>query len=385
MIPKSYYMLLKRRNRFSVFTSKKDTSSYLNFLCDSFRYNEISNATASGYWGVDFINKKSHLDSQARKLLNIPPDYPVSLKNGHRFFDLQDLEKASTLFNVCSQGKSFKTEIRMKTFQGKTFYARAQGKAIKNESGEIIGIRGVFQNIEAEKKQELKLLKSLKYTEEHNKWLYQLSHIVSHNLHAQVCNLQLTSKLMDVETLTKDQEELVTNIKSISHNLECTLAHLTTIATLHSVDKQSKYIVIKDIYQEVLQEIKKSNFRQRALYYTEFSEVEFVKYIPAYLKNILSHLILNALKNKHPERECEINVFTYEENREKFLVVKDNGVGLSQDKIDYLLSKTHTVHAYVEDEYGLGIFLIKSQIEAMGGSLVIESKLGKGAKFTVQL
>jgi len=258
----------------------------------------------------------------------------------------------------------------MKTFQGKTFYARAQGKAIKNELGDIIGIRGVFQNIEAEKKQELKLLKSLKYTEEHNKWLYQLSHIVSHNLHAQVCNLQLTSKLMDVETLTKDQEELVTNIKNISHNLECTLAHLTTIATLHNVDKQAKYIVIKDVFQEVVQEIKKSDFQQRAIYYTEFSEVEFIKYIPAYLKNILSRLIINALKNKHPERECEINVFTYEENRKKFLVVKDNGVGLPQDKIDYLVSKTRTSYSYVEDEYGLGIFLIKSQIEAMGGNKI---------------
>ncbi|WP_299761909.1 PAS domain-containing sensor histidine kinase [uncultured Dokdonia sp.] len=378
-------MLLKRRNRFSVFTAKKDTSNYLNYLCDSFRYSDISNGTASGCWGVDFIKKQSHLDLQARKLLNIPPDYSISLKNGYRFFDLQDLEKASTLFNVCSQGESFKTELRMRTFQGKTFYARAQGKAIKNELGDIIGIRGVFQNIEAEKKQELKLLKSLKYTEEHNKWLYQLSHIVSHNLHAQVCNLQLTSKLMDVETLTKDQEELVTNIKNISHNLECTLAHLTTIATLHNVDKQAKYIVIKELFQEVVQEIKKSTFQQRAIYYTEFSEVEFIKYIPAYLKNILSRLIINALKNKHPERECEINVFTYEENRKKFLVVKDNGIGLPQDKIDYLVSKTRTSHSYVEDEYGLGIFLIKSQIDAMGGSLMIESKLGKGAKFTVQL
>ena len=378
-------MLLKRRNRFSVFSSKTNTSSYINSLCNSFRYHDISNVTASGYWGVDFIKKQSHLDPQARKLLQIPSDYTPSLKTGYRFFDLNDLEKAATLFSLCSKGESFKTEIKMKTFHGKAFYARAQGKAIKNEQGNIIGIRGVFQNIEEEKKQELRLQKSLKHTEKQNMWLYQLSHIVSHNLHAHVCNLQLTSKLIDVETLTKDQEELVNSIKSISHRLECTLEHLNTIATLHSTNKKLQYIVVKDLYQEVIQKIKNSNIQQRALYYTEFSEVEVVKYIPAYLKNILFHLIKNSLLNKHPERECEINVFTYEENKKIYLVVKDNGIGLSQNKIDYLLSKTQTGYSYVEDESGLGIFLIKSQVEAMGGTLLIESKLGKGAKFTIQL
>ncbi|WP_299675508.1 PAS domain-containing sensor histidine kinase [uncultured Dokdonia sp.] len=378
-------MLLKRRNRFSVFSSKKDTSNYIHFLCNSFRYDEISNGTASGYWGIDFIKKTSHLDVQAKKILNTPSEYTPSLKNGYRFFDVKDLEKATTLFTACSQGKPFKTEIRMKTFQGKTFYARAQGKAIRNEQGDIIGIRGVFQNIESEKKQELKLQNSIKYSQEHDKWLYQLSHVVSHNLHAHVCNLQLTSKLIDVETLTQDQEELVTNIKSISSNLETTLGHLSTIATLHGVDRKLKHIVVEDIYKEVIQKIKDSALNQRALYYTEFSEVEVVKYIPAYLKNILSHLIINALKNKHPERECEINVFTYKENGNIYLVVKDNGIGLSQHKIDYILSRTPTSYSFDKDESGLGLFLIKSQIASMGGTLAIESKLGKGAKFTIQL
>lgn len=378
-------MLLKRPNSFDLFFSKRGASSYINFLCDSFKYNEISNVTASGCWGVDFIRKESHLDQQARKLLQIPYHYFPSLKDGHRFFDIKHIEKAAILFNACKEGKPFKTEIRMKNFHGKSFWARAQGKAVKNEKGEIIGMRGVFQNIEAEKKQESRLEKSIKYTEKNNKWLHQLSHIVSHNLHAQVCNLQLTSKLMDVETLTKDQEELVTNIKRISSNLESTLVYLNTIATLHSTKKESKYVIINHIYQEVVEKIKKSDFYQRAIFYTEFSEVEIIKYNPTYLKNILSNLIINALKNKHSERECEINVFTYEENQKTYLVVKDNGIGLSQRKIDYLLSRTTSNYSYDEDESGLGIFLIKSQVEAMGGKVFIESKLGKETKFTVQL
>ena len=378
-------MLLKRRNSFDLFSSKRETSNYINFLCDSFRYNDISNVTASGCWGVDFIKKESHLDQQARKLLQVPNNYSPSLKEGYRFFDIQDLKKATVLFENCSKGNSFTTEIRMKTYHGKVFSARAQGKAIKNELGEIIGIRGVFQNIEAEKKQELRLQKSIRHTEKQKKWLHQLSHIVSHNLHSQVCNLQLTSKLMDAETLTKDQEELVTNIKRISSNLESTLLYLNTVASLHSAEKRSKFIVIKELYDDVIEKIKKSDFYKRALFYTEFSEVEVVKYIPTYLKNILSHLILNALRNKHPERQCEISVFTYEENQKTYLVVKDNGMGLSQNKIDYLLSRTHENYSYDEDESGLGIFLIKSQVEAMGGTFNIESKLGKEAKFTVQL
>lgn len=378
-------MLLKRRSYRNILTSRKPASNSTDFLHDSFRYDEISELTISGGWGVDFIKKQSYLDKQARKILKVPLDYIPSLKDGYRFYAPDEMERATDLYNSCALGNSFKTEIKMRTYEGTVFYARAQGKAIKNEKGNIIGIRGVFQNIEVEKKQTLRLQESLKFIDGHNKWLHQLAHIVSRNLNAQICNLQLTSRLIDLENLTEDQEELMSNIKSINNNLECTLRHLNTIATLQSVDKESKLLSIQNVYNEVVTKIKESIYYQRAIFYTEFSEVEVIKYIPTYLKNILTHLIINALKNKHPEREIEINVFTYEEYGNKYLVVKDNGIGLSQQKREYLMSRTYKTYSYGEDKPGLGIFLIKSQVEAIGGSLLIESKEGKGAKFTVQI
>lgn len=378
-------MLLKKRSYSNTLASKNTSPGFIKFLCDRYNYEEISGLTISGEWSVDFVKKQSHFDKQARKILKVPSNYVPTLKDGYRFYAPDEIERATVLFNSCAQGKAFKTEIKMMTHTGAIFYARAQGKAIKNELGKIIGIRGVFQNIEVEKRQELKLQESLKRLEGHNNWLHQLAQIVSHNLNAQICNLQLTSRLIDLENQTQDQEELTSNIKNISNNLECTLKHFNTITSLQRVRKESKRLLIQDVYNEVITKIKQSAYYRRAIFYTEFSEVEVIKYIPTYLKNILLHLIINALKNKHPERENEINIFTYEEDGKKYLVVKDNGIGLDQQKIDYLLSRTYKTYSYDEDKPGLGIFLIKSQVEAMGGSFFIESKLGKGAKFTVQL
>ncbi len=378
-----FYLKTKNHTNVPIRNSKKQLDN-TDFLSDCFYYEEVSELTTSGGWGVDFVRKQAFLDKQARKILQVPFHYKASLKDAYRFYLSHEIDKATQLFIKCSNGKSFTTEIQMVTYVGKVFYARAQGKAVRNEKGEVIGIRGVFQNIELEKKDDSKLKESLKLIEGHNKWLYNLAHIVSHNLKAQVSNLQLTSTLIETEKLTEDQEDLMANFKKIGNNLDCTLKHLNIIKTLQHVDKDLKILIIQHVYNDVIAKVRQSKYYNSAIFYTEFSEVEKVKYIPMYLKNILYNLIINAIKNKHPERDCEVSVFTYEENNKKHLVVKDNGVGLDQSKIEYLLSRTHETFVYGEDKPGLGIFLIKSQVEAMGGQFFIESKLDKSAKFTVQ-
>ena len=118
---------------------------------------------------------------------------------------------------------------------------------------------------------------------------------------------------------------------------------------------------------------------------TEFSEVEKVHYIPAYLESMLLNFITNAIKYRKPDVRPEIRVFTYEEDKKKYLVVQDNGIGIDMDLHGEKVFQLYKTFHNNPDAVGLGLFLTRNQVEAVGGKVFVESKVGKGCKFTVQL
>ena len=356
------------------------------FAIDNFYYEEISNLTQAGGWSVDFVNKKSYFDKQARRILKVPNTYIPTLNQSYLFYAEEHMQKATNLFFACAQGDSFSEEIKMVTYNKEVFWAKAHGKPVKDEKGEVIGIRGVFQSIDEEKKKEIQIETSLDIIEGHNKRLYNFAHIVSHNLRSHVSNLQLTTALFDTKNLDQDQKELFNNFSEIATNLDITLKHLNEIVTLQTnVNKAKEIVNVEEVYKRVIDSIRQISLQNKVVYYTEFSEVEEFPYVSAYLESILHNLITNAIKYKHPDRDPEINVFTYEENDKNYLVVKDNGTGIDLEKHGNQLFQMYKTFHNNDDANGLGLFLTKSQIESLGGKITVESSVGKGSKFTVQL
>lgn len=356
------------------------------FAMDDFYYEEISNLTGAGGWMIDFIEKKSYFDKQAKRILKVPTDFTPTLKNGYKFYAEEHSEAAAELFLGCAQGIPFHSEIKMVTFDGDVFWARAHGTPLKDENDEIVGIRGVFQNIDFEKKRELRLQKSIDLIEKHNERLYNFAHIVSHNLRSHVSNLQLTADLFETDSLNIGQKELFANFPSIAANLDTTIQHLHEVVTIQTEsDIKREEIDLQKVFNRVVSSIKQLVQQHDVVFYTEFSEVEKVHYIPAYLESMLLNFITNAIKYRKPDVRPEIRVFTYEEDKKKYLVVQDNGIGIDMDLHGKKVFQLYKTFHNNPDAVGLGLFLTRNQVEAVGGKIFVESKVGKGCKFTVQL
>ena len=374
------------RKRLPTKLSNLDQSPRDLFALDDFYYKEISSLTEAGGWSVDFVNKRSFFDKEARRILEVPKDFVPTLKTGYQFYAEEHMQMATNLFFECAQGKSFATEIKMVTYTKKIFWAKAHGKPLKNNSGEIIGIRGVFQNINKEKEREITLQASLDIIEGHNERLYNFAHIVSHNLRSHVSNLQLTVALFNADQLDEEQKELFGNFNAIASNLDTTLKHLNEIITIQTnVDRKREKINVEAYFERVKSSVKQLLISSRAIIYTEFSEVEEIEYVPAYFESILLNLLTNAIKYKHPDRDPEINIYTYEEDDHKFLVVKDNGMGIDLKKHGHKLFQMYNTLSKNTESTGLGLFITKNQIESMGGKITVESKVDKGTKFSIQL
>jgi len=350
-----------------------------------FHYQETAVMSSTGSWFVDFENKKSYWDPEAKKILGYPEDYEPSLKKTHLYYRKDCLQQAADFFLSCSTvGKPFNTEIKMLTVKGKEIWIRSIGKPICDANKNIIGIKGVFQNIDESKKRELSLQKSINIIASQNNRLFNFAHIVSHNLRSHSSNLSLLVQLIDSVDGAKEKLELMNEVKSIGENLNTTIEHLNEIVTIHTNKKQKrKDLLLKDVLSLVTGSIRNIINSGNATVTHDFDEFSEVRFIPAYLESIFLNLITNAIKYKHPNRDAKIHFKSGYKDKMKYLKIIDNGVGIDMERYGKQLFGMYKTFHHNTDAVGIGLFITKNQIESQNGTITADSTLGKGTTFTL--
>lgn len=103
--------------------------------------------------------------------------------------------------------------------------------------------------------------------------------------------------------------------------------------------------------------------------------------------NIISNLIDNAIKYSKNTVKIDIICRKNEQARGVRIVVKDNGIGISQDKLKYIFDKFYRVsngNHYDVKGYGLGLYYVKNMTEKHGGTIDVQSTVNVGTTFVIQ-
>jgi signal transduction histidine kinase len=115
------------------------------------------------------------------------------------------------------------------------------------------------------------------------------------------------------------------------------------------------------------------------------SEVKKIKTIAAYMESILHNLVSNAIKYRNTNRPSRIEILSTYMDELVEIRVKDNGLGIDLDRNKRdLFNFYKRFHFHVEGR-GLGLFLVKSQVELLGGTIKVESEVDRGTTFIVRL
>ena len=101
------------------------------------------------------------------------------------------------------------------------------------------------------------------------------------------------------------------------------------------------------------------------------------------MESIFLNLLSNALKFYSPERIPEIHFETKLEDGLISLYVSDNGLGINLERHKDKVFGLHKTFHRLPDSKGVGLYMTKSQVEAMGGSVSVESEVDKGSTFKI--
>ena len=293
------------------------------------------------------------------------------------FVHPEDVESAKDLFErtiVTLDG--FKMEKRCRHRNGSYLWIYEAVAAVKNDKGELMHFVAQIQDI-SDKKQMTENLT------EHNNRLTNFAHIVSHNLRSHTSNISMLLDLAVQDDPKVLENEYCRNIKVVSDNMNETIRQLSEIVEINS--QVSSTLTSQNLLRRVQKAMKTVDPLVKKNKATVIAEVDSninVLAVHAYLESIILNMITNALKYKSPERLPELKITSGTKGEYAFLSFEDNGLGIDLERHgSKLFGMYKTFHSHPEAR-GIGLFISKNQIEAMGGRIEVESELKKGTKFT---
>lgn len=274
-------------------------------------------------------------------------------------------------------------EYRFMAADGRVVWIR-DSLSIVFENGRNV-LRGIMIDITANKEAEQTTQQSLKLVNEHRKRLMNFSYIVSHNLRSHAANIQSISQFLDMgEKCNDEQAEMIAMLKTVSGTLNDTMLNLNDLVNLQTNDNLAlEDLNLIEYIQNAIELLSTQVETSKAHIEIDVPADVEVRYNAAYLESILHNLISNALRYRSPERTPQIHIKWTSEADVRKLSVADNGVGIDLNRHGDKLFGMYKTFNGNPDARGIGLFMTKSQIESMDGSIEVESTPGVGTTFTI--
>ncbi|MCR9227755.1 MAG: PAS domain-containing protein [Flavobacteriaceae bacterium] len=270
------------------------------------------------------------------------------------------------------------------THNGKTTHFLTSKIPYFDLDGKVCGLIGMSLDISSIKKKECELRDLIKITSMQNQKLIGFAHIVSHNLRSHSANFSMLLEFLKSESDPKERERIVQMLSQASDNLLETLGNLNQVVDVNTkTSVTKKQLFLKHNIVKVLQNFSAFLDKNDSHVINQVAEDIKVDCVPAYLESIVLNLISNAVKYRSPDRKPLIIINAVKSKEGVLLSISDNGLGIDLEKYgDKIFGMYKTFHNR-EDSKGFGLYLVKNQIEAMGGSITVQSEVDKGTTFNV--
>jgi PAS domain S-box-containing protein len=299
-------------------------------------------------------------------------------------FTKEQLARYSSFFERAFAGEVFRTIDHLTTpfeiWSEISFYPIIQGE-------EIIGCACYSRNITALKMAEQERIKMTDEIIRRNENLEQFAYIVSHNLRAPVANISGIIYVLQTMNLDKRQGKLMLGELSKSINkLDEVILDLNHIL----LRKDGHLYQLKETvyFSELVENIKLSigNMIVEGQFaiVSDFSAINEFITTKSYLYSIFYNLISNSIKYRRTNTDSFIQITSKLIDNSLVLTFEDNGLGIDlKKKGDQVFGLYKRFHYHTEGK-GMGLHMVKTQVEALGGKISVESEVNKGTSFVIE-
>lgn len=280
---------------------------------------------------------------------------------------------------IKSQSEELAAQHEAMAFQNKQLF---EAQKIIEEQNRQIQLKNEQLEMDIEKRTQ-ELQHTNKELVLHNNQLEQFAFIAAHNLRAPLARILGLANVVELSKTEADKDIALKKLVASTQDLDHVIRDLNLILNIQKHTSNLVSVDLSAAYLRVIKMLEKEIEETGASITHNFTEADKVYAVAPYVESILYNLISNAIKYRDPSRKPKIELTTTRDDDFVCLAISDNGLGVNLGKYrQQMFTLYKRFHTHMEGK-GLGLYLVKTQILALGGKIDVESEPGGGTTFKV--
>lgn len=242
----------------------------------------------------------------------------------------------------------------------------------------------INRNISERKNFERKLKEQNEQLQKINRELDRFVYSASHDLRAPLRSLLGLVNLFRIDNEIENHESYLQRMEKSINNLDKFIQDIINYSRNARLEIDYEMINLFDFINSILDDIQFETQKKIPIYANYDNDFQVVT-DKSRLHIILSNLLSNAFRySNYDEPNPFIKVSAYSDGTYTTISVQDNGIGIENHQLDKVFDMFYRAHDKKVGS-GLGLYIVKETIEALGGTIEVKSEIGKGSEFLVKL
>jgi signal transduction histidine kinase len=260
---------------------------------------------------------------------------------------------------------------------------------LRNDSGAIIGVLGIFADITERRRMEKALQAATLSAESAARAKSEFLTVVSHELRTPLTLILGPLDILLAKELPADTRTELERMRRNATRLQLLVNDILDTSKIEAgrAEVVSEPVDVARLLREIVGDANAAaSARGLSLSFVEHGSLGVVSIDRGKLERIVLNLVANALKFTPAGGRIVVELIALEGNGCE-IAVTDTGIGIPLEQQQGLFERFHQVDSSVRRNYGgtgLGLSLVKKLAELMGGSAGVKSKAGTGSRFYVR-
>ena len=341
-----------------------------------------------GSWEINLKTNEHNWSAEFYRILEVDDSVTPSYEAFVPLIHEDDRPRAIKIIEEAfSNHNDLSFYFRFNKNNGELGYACSEWRFELDNYGNPSYIYGILRDLTKEKKAENERAKMISDITQRNKDLEQFSYIISHNLRSPVANIIGLAEELKYESHSAESKLMLTEaLSSDVKRLENVIVDLNTILqTKRKIDERKEIVNLAELVANIKLSINDLIQNMGVTIKTDFSKIEEVSIIKSYIHSIFYNLISNSIKYRRDDCDALITIESSTNIYGNILLVfKDNGRGIDLvSKGDQIFGLYKRFHSDTEGK-GMGLYMVKTQVESLGGKILVSSDVNVGTTFTIE-
>ena len=250
------------------------------------------------------------------------------------------------------------------------------------EDDQVVGVHMVARDITEKTRQQQEISTQ-------NQDLQQFTYIVSHNLRAPLANaLGLVDLLGTEKAGTPEFEHTQAYLRTSLQQLDQVLLDLNTVLAIRDKETlaEPEDVPLAEVVRQVRQNLHAELHDCGGTLHTSIPTGFRVRGSRAYLYSIFFNLLSNAIKYRDTRRPLLVELTaTAQTGQGQVISFADNGLGIDLEQAGADVFKLYQRFHPQHPGRGVGLYLVKTHVERLGGRIAVSSQVGAGTQFSITL